>query len=189
MTPLINVGVTNLITDGKDVTLQKSRPWYNSDEEGLNTKVDNEVTMTELFADKTVALFGIPAPFTGTCTKAHYPGYQQLAADFKSAGVDEIVCYTVADPYAHNAWAKSMKNNSKDITFLADPDASFAKTFVLDALSNGITYADYSLGPWNPIRFSSLVVNGVVKSFHIVEDAKMDAETLLADAKAAAASP
>ena len=80
------------------MTLQAVRPWYMSDSEGSNTKADNERTMTDLFAAKTVALFGVPAPFTGTCTNEHYPGYKQLVKTFKDEGVDEIICYAVADP-------------------------------------------------------------------------------------------
>ena len=84
--------------DSGAVTLQTVRPWYMDDSEGSNTKADNERTMADLFAGKTVALFGVPAPFTGTCTNEHYPGYKQLVKTFKDEGVDEIICYAVADP-------------------------------------------------------------------------------------------
>ena len=92
---------TNLTPSDDDsgaVTLQAVRPWYMSDSEGSNTKANNERTMTDLFAAKTVALFGVPAPFTGTCTNELYPGYKQLVKTFKDEGVDEIICYAVADP-------------------------------------------------------------------------------------------
>jgi len=52
------------------ISLQKPRPWFMCAEEGSNMAQDNAVTLTELFGrDKTVALFGVPAPFTGTCTR------------------------------------------------------------------------------------------------------------------------
>ena len=52
------------------ISLQKSRPWYMCADEGSNKAEDNAVTLKELFGrDKTLAVFGVPAPFTGTCTR------------------------------------------------------------------------------------------------------------------------
>jgi peroxiredoxin len=107
------------------------------------------------------------------------PAYKELAGELKNAGADEIICYSVSDPYSHNGWSKSMKNNPEDISFLADPDASFAKAFGLDTV-----YAEASLGV-RSIRFSMIVEDGVVKKFYFVEDATKDAATLLADLKVA----
>jgi peroxiredoxin len=179
-TRLISVG-TNMM-DATDITLQKARPWYMSDSEGSILAKDNAVSMKDLFQGKTVAFFGVPAPFTGTCSNEHYPPYKTLAPDFKDAGVDEIICYAVSDPYAHHGWSVSLKNDPEQITFLADNlgVADFAKTFGVDAV-----YDEASLGQ-RSTRFSMLVANGVVTAFHNVEDASKDAETLLADAVAAA---
>jgi peroxiredoxin len=159
------------------VALQKARPWHNSAAEGSNLAVDNAVTLKDLFANKTVAIFGVPAPFTGTCTNEHYPGYQALAAAFCAAGVDEIVCYAVADPYAHAGWSRAMGNDDSQITFLADPAGTFAEAY-------GVAHAydAVSLGA-RSIRFSMLVHDGNVVNFHKVEDAAGDAATLLEDLK------
>lgn len=159
------------------IGLERARPWYNSDKEGSNLAKDNTVTLQKLFAHRTVALFGIPAPFTGTCTHQHYPGYQALAADLQRAGCDEIVCYTVADPYAHHGWAQSLQNNPDDITFLVDPDATFAKAYGVDRV-----YAECSLGQRSE-RFSMIVNDGIVTNFRLVEDAAADAAELLNDLK------
>lgn len=170
----ITIG-TNLLND-KVVTLQAARPWRSSSE-GSNKAVDNAKSMSDIFAGKKVAMFGVPAPFTGTCTNEHYPPYQRLASDFKSSGVDELICYSVSDPYAHYAWAVTLNNNFDDITFLADPYADFAKTYGVDKV-----FDESSLGQRSK-RFSMLVDNGIVKTFHIVEDASSDAEVLLKEAK------
>lgn len=61
---------TNMLASS-DIVLQKARPWYNSDKEGSNLAVDNEISMKDLFQGKKVAIFGVPAPFTGTCTLKH----------------------------------------------------------------------------------------------------------------------
>ena len=77
-----------------------------NDTEGSNKKVDNARSMNDLFGgnnNKVVVMFGVPAPFTGTCTNEHYPGYKLLVDDFKNQGVHDIICYTVSDPYSHHA--------------------------------------------------------------------------------------
>jgi glutaredoxin/glutathione-dependent peroxiredoxin len=159
------------------ISLQKARPWYNSDAEGSNLAVDNALTLKDLFQDKMVVVFGVPAPFTGTCSLAHYPPYKKLADELLQSGVDEIVCYSVTDPYAHYNWAKSLGNDHSKIRFLADTDGSFAKAYGVDA-----EYTAASLGSRSK-RFSMLVVNGHIHAFHIVKDATKDAETILQDVK------
>lgn len=155
------------------VTWQKARPWYNDDTEGSNLAADNAVDMAGLFKGRKVAVFGVPGPFTGTCTYAHVPPYKKLAADFKAKGVDELVCYTVADPYSHYNWAKAMDVDTEKITFLADADCEWAKENDLDR-----DYKGASLGV-RSARFSMIVDDGKVTSFNMVEDAEKDAETLL----------
>jgi peroxiredoxin len=143
------------------------------DDTNSNLAKDNEVAMPDLFKGKKVAMFGVPAPFTGTCSTAHYPPYKNLSDEFKAKGVDEVICYTVADPYAHFNWGKSMGNDFDKISFLADVDCEWAKENDLDR-----DYSGASLGH-RSARFSMIVEDGIVKSFNEVEDADKDAETLL----------
>jgi len=138
----------------------------------------NAVSMSDLFKGKKVAVFGVPAPFTGVCQAAHYPPYKKLVADFKSKGIDEIVCYSVTDPYTHYNWAEKLGNDSDEITFLADVDASWAKENKLD-----IDASVFGLGI-RANRFSMIVDDGKVTSFQIVanETAHEDAAKLLEQA-------
>ncbi|KAG7364078.1 alkyl hydroperoxide reductase [Nitzschia inconspicua] len=161
-----------------DATLQKARPWYMSDAEGSNLAADNALSMKDVFEGKLVAMFGVPAPFTGTCTNAHYPPYKAAAKEFKNAGVDTVICYSVSDPYAMNGWSRSLNNDSEDIQFLADEGGVWAKEFGVDK-----TYDAVSLG-LRSIRFSMLVDNGEVKSYNVVDDAAKDADVLLEAVKA-----
>lgn len=169
---------TRSITIGTDmissvISLQKARPWFMSDSEGSNMAVDNAVSLKDLFEGKKVAIFGVPAPYTGTCTNEHYPPYKEHADTILKQGVDKLICYSVADPYSHHAWAKSLGNDFDKIEFFADADCSFAKAYGLDT-----DYSAASLGHRSK-RFSMYVDDGSVKLFHMVEDAKKDAETLL----------
>eukprot|EP00551_Chaetoceros_affinis_P000244 CAMPEP_0203649384 /NCGR_PEP_ID=MMETSP0088-20131115/21685_1 /ASSEMBLY_ACC=CAM_ASM_001087 /TAXON_ID=426623 /ORGANISM="Chaetoceros affinis, Strain CCMP159" /LENGTH=190 /DNA_ID=CAMNT_0050507779 /DNA_START=44 /DNA_END=616 /DNA_ORIENTATION=+ len=173
----VNQVTTRNIAVGTDLTSgaaswQKARPWH-MDDNNSNLAKDNEVTMTDIFKNKKVVVFGVPAPFTGTCTHAHYPPYKKLEQEFKSKGVDEVVCYSVADPYSHYNWGKALNNDFDKITFLADDTCEWAKDHGLDR-----DYTGSSLGH-RSARFSMFVDDGVVKSFNMVEEADKDAETLL----------
>jgi len=159
------------------IRLQKARPWYKCAEEGSNLAAKNEVPLHDLFKGKTVAVFGVPAPFTGTCTHEHYPGYKALADDLKKAGCDEIICYAVSDPYAHHGWNVSMGNDETKIKFLADPDGSFAKAYGLDR-----KFDEVSLG-LRSARFSMIVQDGVVSFFQLVKNAATDAQEVLNELK------
>jgi len=166
-----DISIGTDLTDSK-CTLQNARPWHMNDSDS-NLAEDNAVTMPGLFKGKKIAFFGIPAPFTGTCTTAHYPPYQKLQDEFRSKGVDEIVCYSVTDPYSHYNWAKALGNDFDKISFLADVDCEWAKSYELDR-----DYGVVSLGH-RSARFSMVVENGIVTSFNDVEDADTDAQTLL----------
>jgi len=170
----ISIG-TDLKTSSN--TWQKARPWFMNDNEGLNTAKDNAQTMTSIFKGKTVAVFGVPAPFTGTCTHAHYPPYKQNASAFHKAGVDTILCYSVTDPYAMQSWAAGMDNDFDQIQFVADVDGAWAKQMGLDN-----DYAAVSLSVRSK-RFSMLVQDGIVVAFQLVEEAEKDAEVLLEEAQ------
>uniref|UniRef100_A0A6V2QTX9 Thioredoxin domain-containing protein n=1 Tax=Ditylum brightwellii TaxID=49249 RepID=A0A6V2QTX9_9STRA len=158
-----------------ECTLQKARPWHMNDADS-NLAKDNAVSMTDLFQNKKVAVFGVPAPFTGTCTTAHYPPYQRLQNEFKAKGFDAVVCYSVADPYAHYNWGLAMGNDFDSIAFLADADGEWARSNDLER-----DYTGASLGH-RSARFSMVVEDGIVKAFNLVEDAEKDAEVLLQQA-------
>jgi len=155
------------------LSLQRARPWHMDGKSNLAK--DNAVNLSALFSGRRVALFGVPAPFTGTCTLAHVPPYAAAADEFLAV-VDELVCFSVADPYAHHNWAKAMGVDSSKLSFLAD-DGSVTEAW---ELSND--YSAASLGVRSK-RFSMLVEDGVVKAFQIVEEAEKDAGVLLAQAK------
>lgn len=166
---VISIG-TDLSTS--KCTWQEARPWHMDDSKS-NLAQDNSITMSALFQGRKIAVFGIPAPFTGTCTNSHYPPYKALQDEFQAKGVDEVICYTVADPYAHYNWGKGMENDFDKIKFLADVDCEWARENDLER-----DYTAASLGH-RSARFSMIVDNGVVKNFNVVEDAEKDAKTLL----------
>jgi len=139
----------------------------------------NTFPIDKLTAGKKIAIFGLPGAFTPTCSAKHVPGYVEKADDFKKAGVDEIWCISVNDPFVMGAWGRDQKTAGK-VRMMADGSADFAKatglTFDLTARGMGVRSQ----------RYSMLVDDGVVKSLNIEAPGKFevsDADTLLAQAK------
>jgi peroxiredoxin len=139
----------------------------------------NPVDVSKATAGKTVAIFGLPGAFTPTCSAKHVPGYVTKAAEFKSAGVDEIWCVSVNDAFVMGAWARDQKTNGK-VRMLADGSAEFAKAtgLTLDLSARGMGLRSN--------RYSMLVKDGVVTSLNVEAPGKFevsDADTMLAQAK------
>ena len=135
----------------------------------------NPVEVVAASAGKTIALFAVPGAFTPTCSAKHVPGYVASAAQFKAAGVDEIWCLSVNDPFVMGAWARELKTCGS-VRMLSDGDASFAKAvgLTLDLSGHGFGLRSN--------RYSMLVRNGVVATLNVEGAGKFevsDATTLL----------
>ena len=109
----------------------------------------------------------------------HLPGFIAKADEFKAAGVDEIWCVAVNDPFVMGAWGKSLNVNGK-VRLLADGSAVWTKALGLefDLTSKGLGVRSK--------RFSALLEDGVVKQLNIDNDGGLhtsDADTLLKQVK------
>jgi peroxiredoxin len=129
-------------------------------------------------AGKTVAIFGLPGAFTPTCSAKHVPGYVAKADEFKAAGVDEIWCVSVNDPFVMGAWGRDQKTAGK-VRMMADGSANFANA---TGLSQDLTARGMGM---RSQRYSMLVKDGVVKALNVEASGKFevsDADTLLKQA-------
>lgn len=158
-----------------DVTLSEY-----SEVEGNGCSIGpNPVQIGKALAGKTVAVFAVPGAFTPTCSAKHVPGYVENFAAFKAAGVDEIWCLAVNDPFVMGAWARDQKSEGK-VRMLADGSAEFAKAagLTLDLTARGLGLRSN--------RYSMLVKDGKVQTLNIEAPGKFevsDAGTLLTQAK------
>ena len=119
-------------------------------------------TTSELFKGKKVVLFGVPGAFTGTCHKAHLPGFLREVAAIKAKGVDLIAVTAVNDVFVMEAW-KHASNADGKIEFLADGNGEFARAIDL-------TFDGSALGlGTRSKRYSMLIEDGVVKRLNIEE--------------------
>lgn len=137
------------------------------------------VSVAELTKGKKVVFFGVPGAFTPTCSGKHVPGYVALATELASAGVDEIVCFSVNDAFVMAAWGRDQKAEGK-VRMLGDGSADLTKALglELDLAKNGMGLRCQ--------RFSMLVDDGVVKTLNVEAPGKFEtsnAETMLAQVR------
>jgi peroxiredoxin/glutaredoxin len=120
----------------------------------------------ELFKKRRVVLFALPGAFTPTCSTAHVPGYVAKLKEFHEAGIDDVVCLSVNDPYVMDAWQRSEK--AQGIRFIADPFGEFTQ-----AMGMSVDHRDASLGirSW---RYSMLADDGRIEVMFIEPDVPGD---------------
>ena len=116
-------------------------------------------TSGEYFRGKRVALFAVPGAYTPTCSARHLPSYVDKAQDLKGAGIDEIACISVNDPFVMAAWGKS--DGSEDITMLADGNGEFA-----EAVGLSMDGSKFGMGKRSQ-RYSMIVDDGVVEQVNV----------------------
>ena len=139
----------------------------------------NNFEIQKATAGKAIAVFALPGAFTPTCSAKHVPGFVENAAAFNAAGVDEIWCVSVNDPFVMGAWGREQGTSDK-VRMMADGSADFTKAtgLTLDLGARGMGLRSQ--------RYSMLVVDGVVRSLNVEGPGKFevsDAGTLLAQAK------
>lgn len=151
-----------------------------SDVEGEGCSIGpNPVNIRQAAAGKTIALFAVPGAFTPTCSAQHVPGYLAELDALKAAGVDEVWCLSVNDPFVMGAWAREQKAVGK-IRFIADGSAAFAQAtgLTLDLTAKGLGLRSN--------RYSALVKDGLLVSLNVEGPGKFevsDAKTLLGQAR------
>lgn len=82
--------------------------------------------ISEIIKNKKVVMFGLPGAYTSVCSAKHLPGYIKNVSQFKSKGIDQIICISVNDPFVMDAWGKA-NNVGNNILMLADPLINFTK--------------------------------------------------------------
>jgi len=136
-----------------------------------------DVTTSDLFANKTVAVFSLPGAFTPTCSSSHLPRFNELASTFKDNGVDDIICISVNDTFVMNAWKQDQ--DAENITIIPDGNGEFTAGMDMLVDKNDLGFGKRS---W---RYSMLVKNGVIEKMFIEADVPgdpfevSDADTML----------
>lgn len=121
-----------------------------------------EAETAELLGQGKVVLFAVPGAFTPTCSAKHLPGFVKLAGEFKTKGVDKIVCMAVNDGYVMGAWAKDQKVGDA-VVMLADGAGAFTKALGLE-----LDLAARGMGLRSQ-RFALVIENGVATHVAVEE--------------------
>ena len=120
-----------------------------------------DIGTDDLFAGKTVVLFGVPGAFTPTCHMNHLPGFVEHGDTIKAKGVDTIAVLATNDLFVMDAWAKAT-NASGKIEFLSDTSGDFVKEIDLSMEAP-------ILGHTRSQRFALIAKDGVVTHLGIEE--------------------
>jgi glutaredoxin-like protein len=137
----------------------------------------SEITTDQIFKGRTVAVFALPGAYTPTCSSSHLPRYNELAPTLKRAGVDEIVCISVNDPFVMAEWQKDQ--DAPNVTFIPDGNGEFTRQ-----MGMLVDKSDLNFGPrsW---RYSMLVKDGLIQKMFIEPEKEgdpfevSDADTML----------
>lgn len=128
------------------------------------------IASSELFAGRNVVLFALPGAFTPTCSNRHVPRFNELAQEFWSQGIDELICLAVNDPYVMAAWARDL--GADRLTFIPDADGEF--THQLGMLTNK---RESGLG-LRSRRYAMLVRDRVIEKAFVEPEAEGDPYTV-----------
>ena len=90
----------------------------------------------EIINNKKVVIFGLPGAYTLVCSEKHLPGYTKNVDQFKTKGIDQIICISVNDPFVMDAWGKA-NNVGNNILMLADPFINFTKAIGAEVDKSG----------------------------------------------------
>ncbi len=138
-----------------------------------------QVSSSEVFGGKRVALFGLPGAYTPVYSARHLPGFVAQAGALCAKGFDSIVCLSVNDPFVMDAWGKDNQAEGK-IMILADNECAFTR-----ATDLAVDLSAFGLGERTQ-RFSMIVDDGVVTAINVEESVLYlgisSAETLLEQA-------
>ena len=128
--------------------------------------VNNEIpTHLPDYINKKVVLFSLPGAFTPTCSSNHLPRYEELYDEFRSQGVDQVICLSVNDAFVMFQWGKHI--GVKNIFLLPDGNGEFTSQAGMLCSKRDKCFGDRS---W---RYAAIINDGVVEKL-FVEPGKTD---------------
>jgi thioredoxin-dependent peroxiredoxin len=130
--------------------------------EGPNPFRWQDVTTADIFKGKKVIVFSLPGAFTPTCSSTHLPEYEKLYEEFKSLGVDKIVCISVNDAFVMFQWGKQQGVNN--VFLLPDGNAEFTRKMGMLVNKDNL---GFGMRSW---RYSMLVNDMKIEKMFIEAD-------------------
>ncbi len=137
--------------------------------EGSNPYRWQDKTTEEIFQGKKTILFSLPGAFTPTCSSNHLPGYEKHYEEFKSLGIDQIVCLSVNDAFVMFQWGK--QQGVKNVFLLPDGNGEFTRKMGMLVTKNNL---GFGMRSW---RYSILVDDMKIKKAFVEPDYSDDCPT------------
>jgi len=128
-----------------------------------------EVFSNDIFTNKKVVLFALPGAFTPTCSTSHLPRYEELYEQFKSEGVDDVICLSVNDAFVMYQWGQTQ--GAKNVFLLPDGNGNFTREMGMLVDKENLGFGKRS---W---RYSMLVNNGVIEKMFVEDGFSDNCET------------
>lgn len=120
-----------------------------------------EIALKDITTGKKVVIFGLPGAFTGTCSTAHMPSFVNNMDKLRDAGVAEVICVSVNDPFVLDAWSRDTGAGAAGIHLLGDAEATFTKEI-------GMAFNAPSKGFINrSMRYALIAYDNVVQTLNI----------------------
>ena len=119
-----------------------------------------QISSSDYFKGRKVALFSVPGAYTPTCSARHLPGFVEKAAELHAKGIDEIACTAVNDAFVMGAWGKEHGVDGK-VTMLADGNGDLA-----EALGLTMDGSKFGMGKRGQ-RFAMVVNDGTIDSVDV----------------------
>ena len=132
---------------------------YDENVEGDNKYKWKDLTSAEIFNGKKVVLFGLPGAFTPTCSSTHLPVYDMKYNEFKSMGIDNVICVSVNDAFVMFNWAKHL--DIKNVFMLPDGNGDWTRSIGMMVKKENLGFGDRS---W---RYSMYIQDGMIEKVFI----------------------
>lgn len=129
----------------------------------------SELTSDSVFGEKRVLVFALPGAFTPTCSNYQLPAFDELHAEIKELGIDEIYCLSVNDTFVMNAWADSL--GVENVKMIPDGSAQFTHAMGRLVAKDNLGFGVRS---W---RYAMIVDNFQVEAMFVEEGQGHQAES------------
>ena len=122
----------------------------------------HDLTTDDIFAGKRVVLFSLPGAFTPTCSTSHLPRYEELYDEFKSLGIDSVVCLSVNDAFVMYQWGQHQ--GAKNVFLLPDGNGDFTRKMGMLVEKDNL---GFGMRSW---RYSMVVKDGQIEKVFVEPD-------------------
>ncbi len=130
--------------------------------EGPNPFEWKDLSSDEIFKNNRVVVFSLPGAFTPTCSTSHLPRYEELYDEFKSLGIDAVVCVSVNDAFVMYQWGKAQ--GAEKVFLLPDGNGEFSRKMgmLVDKSNLG-----FGMRSW---RYSMVVNDGEIEKLFVEDE-------------------